>query len=148
MVRARIKELIQRERPIAVVASAACGADLLLLQAAAEAGSELHVLLPSSPEDFRQSSVADRPGDWSQIYSDILGQADVRVLNLPDGQEGYLAINSQLLDSARALAEEGHTNVHALVIWNRQSRGPDDVTAHFVSEAKARQIPVLEVSTL
>ena len=32
-VRTRIEELLQREHPIAIVASAACGADLLLLDA-------------------------------------------------------------------------------------------------------------------
>jgi len=148
LVHTRIHELIEREHPVAVVASAACGADLLLLQAAQEAQSQLHVLLPASPEQFRESSVADRPGNWSEIYSDILRHADVKVLNLPDGQEGYLAINLQLLDTAQAVAADYRTDLLAVVIWNQESRGDDDVTAHFLQEAQRRHMAVREISTL
>jgi hypothetical protein len=146
MVRARIQEYLQEHMPSAIVASAACGADLLLLQAAQNIPR--YVLLPSEPEEFRKSSVTDRPGVWGAIYDEVLGVSEVEVLRLPDGQEGYLAINDRLLNRAQSLAGDIGTSVTALVIWNKQSRGHDDVTEHFRREAQKRELVVDEISTL
>jgi hypothetical protein len=147
-VRQRIQQLFTREKPVAFVSSGACGADLLALDVAGHMHVPRYVLLPSPPEQFRKSSVTDRPGDWGALYDSVLKTAKAEVLTLPDGQEGYLQTNLKLLDRAEALAREHHTSSAALVIWNEQSRGPDDVTAHFLDQAKLRKIPVLEVSTL
>jgi hypothetical protein len=153
-VRARIEEVLKRERPVAIVSSAACGADLLLLQASIQlelsheiAELRRFVLLPSPPEEFRRSSVIDRPGDWGEIYEQVLHESSVEVLKLAEGHEGYTQTNLKLFDRALAMAAEYGTAVHALVIWNKESRGPDDVTAHFLEEAKRRHIPVTEIST-
>jgi hypothetical protein len=145
-VRARVEEFLQQQMPSAIVASAACGADLILLQAAHMVPR--YVLLPSSPEEFRESSVTDRPGDWGAIYDEVLQCAEVQVLKLPSGQEGYLAINDRLLDKAQALAGDLGTSVAVLVIWNQQSRGDDDVTEHFLRAARQRNFPISEISTL
>jgi hypothetical protein len=145
-VRDRVQEYLQQQKPSAVVASAACGADLILLQAAHNLPR--YVLLPSSPEEFRESSVTDRPGDWGAIYDEVLQCAEVAVLRLPSGQEGYLAINDRLLDKAQALAGDLGTSVAALVIWNQQSRGDDDVTEHFLRAAGRRNFLITEISTL
>ncbi len=146
IVRARVEEYLQQQRPSAIVASAACGADLILLQAAQNLPR--YVLLPSSPEEFRESSVTDRPGDWGAIYDEVLHGAQVDVLQVPSGQEGYLAINDRLLDKAQAVAGDLGTSVAALVIWNQESRGDDDVTEHFLREAGERNFPIREISTL
>jgi hypothetical protein len=145
-VQARVEEYLQRQGPSAVVCSAACGADLILLHAAQNIPR--YVLLPSSAEQFRTSSVTDRPGVWGPIYDQILRAAQVEVLTVPSGQDGYLAINNRLLDRAVAMATELGTWVTALVIWNKQSRGPDDVTEHFLHQAKQRGLSVSEISTL
>jgi hypothetical protein len=145
-VQARIQEYLERQRPVAIVCSAACGTDLILLQAAQNIPR--YVLLPSAPEEFRQSSVIDRPGVWGAIYDEILRVAEVEVLTLPSGQEGYLIVNDRLLDKAQAVAGDLGTAVTALVIWNQQSRGDDDVTAHFLHQAKQRGLSVSEISTL
>ncbi len=147
-VRDKVREYLQEPRPAAIVASGACGADLIVLQAGLKAEVPCYVLLPSSPEEFRESSVTDRPGDWGSIYDEVLQGAQVEELKLPSGQEGYLAINDRLLDKAQALAGELGTSVAALVIWNQESRGEDDVTAHFLSEARQREFLVSEISTL
>lgn len=147
-VRARIDQYLQQHGPSAIVCSAACGADLLLLRAAQEDEVPRYVLLPSSPEEFRKSSVTDRSGDWGAIYDEILRESCVEVHEVPDGQEGYLEVNRRLLDKAQTLSAELGTSITALVIWNQESRGEDDVTAHFLGEAKQRNFPVSEISTL
>jgi hypothetical protein len=147
-VRERIRELLVREKPAAVVCSAACGADLLLLEVAGKMHIQRLVLLPSDPETFRQSSVTDRPGDWGELYNQVLKTAQVETLKVPEGQEGYLKTNLMLLDRGQDLARARGVPAKALVIWNQESRGPDDVTEHFLEQARQRRIPVLEISTL
>ena len=94
------------------------------------------------------SSVTDRPGNWGELYSKVLRTSKVEVLKLPGGQEGYFETNLKLLDRGEMLAKQEHTSVNALVVWNQESRGPDDVTAHFLDQAKLRRMPILEISTL
>jgi len=140
--------LLGKQNPRAVVCSAACGADLLLLQAASEMHIEQVVLLPSEPEAFRRSSVTDRPGNWGELYDRVLETARVEILKLPEGQEGYLETNRMLLERGQQLASHSGTTAEALVIWNGASRGADDVTAHFLQEAKLHKMKVLEISTV
>jgi hypothetical protein len=147
-VQSQIEEFLNHRRPTAVVSSGACGADLLVLQAALNISVPRHVLLPSSPDTFRESSVIDRPGNWGPIYDAVLKASEVEVLSLPQGQEGYLEINRRLLDKAQDLSATHHVPITALVIWNGKSRGIDDVTAHFLDEATRRGIAVQEISTL
>jgi hypothetical protein len=143
-----IKTLLGKRNPLAVVCSAACGADLLLLQAAVEMNIDQVVLLPSEPEAFRKSSVTDRPGNWAGLYDQVLKTAQVEILRLPEGQEGYLDTNLKLLDRGQQLARENGVPAEALVVWNGISRGTDDVTAHFLHEAKSRNLTVLEIPTV
>lgn len=147
-VREKIRRVLEKQKPVAVVSSAACGADLLFLDVAGEMHLPRHILLPSNPEEFRMSSVTDRPGDWGELYSEALRTSTVEVLKLPEGQKGYLETNLKLLDRAQALAAREHTTAEALVVWNQKSRGSDDVTAHFLEQAKLRKIHVLQISTL
>jgi len=106
------------------------------------------VLLPSEPGAFRKSSVMDRPGNWGELYDKVLKTARVEILKLPEGQEGYLKINIELLERGQQLAREDGVPAEALVVWNGSSRGPDDVTAHFLHEAKLRKMTVLGISTV
>ena len=147
-VRVKVEEYLRQQEPSAIVSSAACGADLLVLEAAQKAAIPCHVLLPSSPEEFRRTSVTDRPGDWGPIYDDALRNSSVEVHEVPDGQEGYLEINRRLLDKAETVAAGLGTTVAVLIIWNQETRGEDDVTEHFLREAGQRHFPSSEISTL
>jgi hypothetical protein len=147
-VRAKIERELRVQKPISIVCSAACGADLLLLDVTEEMHIQRYILLPSKPDEFRSSSVTDRPGDWGELYNRALSTSTVKVLNLPQGQEGYLETNLKLLHQAQELANQKRTSVKALVIWDNKSRGPDDVTAHFLEQARLRKMPILEIYTL
>jgi hypothetical protein len=147
-VRRKIQKFFAQEKPRAVVCSAACGADLLVLDVARSRHTERFVLLPSEQKEFRKTSVTDRPGDWGELYDGVLKTSKVEVLKLPEGQEGYLETNLKLLDRGQELARKYSVSTEALVVWNQESRGPDDVTAHFLEQANLRNIPVNEISTL
>jgi hypothetical protein len=147
-VRARIEQYLKRERPTGVVSSAACGTDLLLLDLAGQMSIPQTVVLGTDPETFRKSSVIDRPGDWGDLYDHVLKTAKVETLKVAEGQEGYLQTNIVLLDRGQSLAAARGVPAQALVVWNKQSRGEDDVTEHFLKQAEKKGIPVVQISTL
>jgi hypothetical protein len=147
-VRQKIGAFFAHEKPSALVSSGACGADLLALQVAGERHMKRYMVLGADVAEFRKSSVTDRPGNWGNLFDQAIKASKVEVLKVPDGQEGYLETNLKLLDRAQAVAKQAETTVVALVIWNEQSRGSDDVTDHFLQQAKQRNIPVTQISTL
>jgi hypothetical protein len=74
-VRAALREhLADVNRPI-VYTSAACGADLLFIEAALERGAEVNVVLPFAREDFVRTSVAVGGEDWIERFDAALGRA-------------------------------------------------------------------------
>ena len=64
----RIYEALCEMHAVALVCSAACGADLVALEQAKQLGLRRRVVLPFAPERFRETSVVDRPGDWGPLY--------------------------------------------------------------------------------
>lgn len=151
-VREEIRAELLKQKPSDVVSGAACGTDLLLLDVAGELRIRRHIVLSGSREDFRKSSVADRPGGWELLYDRIIdttvSEGGVKTMKLPPGQEGYFAANLELIKMAEALASQRGSHVLAIAIWNLESRGADDVTEHFIRSARGRRHQVIELSTL
>jgi len=145
----------------ALVCSAACGADLLALDAARRLGLRARVVLPFAPERFRRTSVVDRPGsaawDWGALFDESVkraGDAGDLVLLGAEGDEtaAYVEANRRLVGEALGLAREagrgGEGRVLALVVWEGAPRGEDDLTADFAGRARRAGIPVEEVLTV
>ncbi len=152
-VRQRIRATFINLHARALVCAAACGADILALEVAGDLGLRRYVVLPYSPEMFRESSVMDCPGDWGprydRILADVKKQGDLAVYDYDQHQEeAYFAANHDILDNAEELGKEMELELAAIVVWDGESRGPDDVTGHFLEEAKRRGLTVMEISTL
>jgi hypothetical protein len=152
-VQERISCLLVEQQAQAVVCSAACGADLLALEAAGALGIRRRIVLPYARERFRATSVVDRPGNWGERFDQILdcveAMEDLVVLGYAEGEEMvYLATNHAILEQAASLAELAQQAIGATVVWDGASRGEDDVTAAFVQEARQRGLTVWPVSTL
>ena len=160
----QVKALLREQSVVWVVSSAACGADLVVLQMAQQAGIRFRILLPVPPEEFRRTSVADRPFSadwhWEKLYDRLIRQAqsagDLKVLEgTATGTAGYQAVNEALvkegLDLVEHVSERGggeeRVQVKALVIWDGRSRGSTDLTRHFADEARVQGLPVLEILT-
>lgn len=160
----RVETLFREQSVSVVVSSAACGADLIVLRVAQRVGIRFRILLPFAAEQFRVSSVVDRPSlpewNWGTLYDELIDQArltgDLKVLEgLSSGTPGYQAVNQALVKEGMALMEQESERVErredvqvkALIIWDGQTRGPKDLTRHFAEEAGAQGIPVLEVLT-
>jgi hypothetical protein len=159
VVRDRIRQLLQELNATTLVASAACGVDLLGQQAAGELGLRRIVVLPFEPARFRETSVTDRPGDWGPIFDALIASVrnedgSLRLLDQPVGDgsshAAYAAVNELVLGTALDLARgvNAGNGVRAIAVWDGASRGRGDLTEHFINAARSYGIPVEEVLTL
>ena len=155
VVRERIRELLVRRGAIALVSSAACGADLLALEAAGELGVRRVVVLPFAADRFRQESVVDRPGGeglWGKTFDEVLHDLPPSDLIVVDGSgdaaEAFSAANARIVQEAARVARSANAEPIAVIVWDGVPRGPDDVTAHFASMAQDRGVTVEEIATL
>ena len=153
LVRERIKSVLSGRKAAALVCSAACGADLLALEAAEELKIASRIVIPFTRDIFRETSVADRPGDWSRPYDRITVDAeqagDLILLGYSKGDPAaYAAANQAILDEATTVAHSSGLPLAAVIVWDGKSRGQDDLTEQFQKDALKRQLPVIEVSTL
>lgn len=152
-VRESIRKLFEDERATALVSSAACGADLLALEAAGGLGMRRRIVLPFEPDRFRESSVIDRPGDWGSLFDEVIAEVkdkgDLVDLKLDsEADESYVQANHAILQEALNLAGSSSDGVSAVLVWNGASRGESDITSAFGDAARALGWRVLEVSTL
>lgn len=140
---------------VKLVCSAACGADLLALEAAQSGGVQCRIVLPFDAIRFRNSSVVDRPGRWGALFDAAIHSCnDVIVLagNAADDDTAYAAATERIVQEAEQIAcvhgvQHGEPPI-AVVVWDGSARGDDDATAQFAGLARAHAWPVYEVNTL
>jgi hypothetical protein len=153
LVRERIRAALIEYKATGLVASGACGADLLAQDVARELKlPHRRMILPFAPDIFRVTSVIDRPGDWGLLFDDLLIglKAHGGVVTLaedPSGDAAYAAVNRAILAEADRIAATAAPLV-VLLIWDGASRGDADLTADLGIEAGKRGWPVAEVLTV
>ena len=155
LVLGRIADCLRAASASALVASGACGADLLAHQAARTLGFRSRLVLPFEPPRFRELSVTDRPGGWGPVFDEVCARAaemgDLIVLaDAGTGSAAYAATNRALLEEAASLAAAATppAALRAVTVWEGASRGDGDLTADFAAEARQRGFPVETVSTV
>jgi hypothetical protein len=74
-VTAAIGERLARMHLPVVYTSAACGADLIFVEAALDMGAEVNVVLPFDREDFVRTSVAPGGDSWTNRFDQALSRA-------------------------------------------------------------------------
>jgi hypothetical protein len=156
-----VRDRLAAMKPAGVIAAAACGAGILVLEVARALGIPFHIVLPFSVEEFRKASVADRPGDWGQRFDALVAEARHfdAVVVLPkrlDMAGAITAANEALLVHAAHWAKtenaidpaRGEFSVTTLAIRDRKTKAETDDTAHFIHTARTRGHQVVEISTL
>lgn len=154
MVRDRIADAFSSMGVQSLVASAACGADLIAHDVALDLGLRRVVVLPSSASIFRQRSVVDRPGPWGELFDRLIADALVHgeVVELGGDDFSHDALrraNEAILDRSIALA--GPRALHRvlpIVVWDGKPRGERDLTAGFAMLARTRGLLPYEILTL
>lgn len=86
-VRAALDRYVANLHQPVVFASAACGADLLFIEAALDHGAEVNIVLPFGRDDFVRTSVAIGGGEWVTRFDAGLSRA-TRVITA--AEESYL----------------------------------------------------------
>ena len=151
LVKADVRRLLQDRQATTLVSSAACGADLIALSEAGSLGLRRRVILPFEPARFRETSVVDRPGDWGALYDQVIAEVQARgdlvVLSKAEQDNPYAATNTVILEQAVALAKPTQEAVGILLVWDGASRGKEDFTESFGTEARKLGLPVFEILT-
>ena len=107
-VRAALQEQLAALHQPIVYTSAACGADLLFIEAALERGAEVNVVLPFDRDDFLRTSVAVGGDEWIARFELALTRA-TRVIMATE--ESYLG--DDVLFEHAAMLLEGFTVLRA-----------------------------------
>jgi hypothetical protein len=147
-VRQRLRTMFITQGSIALVSSAACGADLLALEEAGRLGLRRKIVLPFNPAKFKLTSVIDRLGDWGTLYDKAIAEADARgdlmvlASELEDG--AYIRTNHTIIEEAIALGNHLEDSVSALLVWEGRSRGAGDLTEEFGLYANEKGLPLLD----
>jgi hypothetical protein len=157
----RLRTVLADLEPEVLVSSAACGADLLALDAARTLGIRRRIVLPFDASRFRASSVVDRAGEWGplfdSLYEEALSSNDVVILPYEgDDEAAYAAATNRIVTEVLSLAErtnpEGIVSLGreptAIVVWEGGSWGEGDMTARFAALAADGGMRVVEVATL
>jgi Ni,Fe-hydrogenase III large subunit len=152
LVQEELTAVLGRLQPTTVIGSAACGSDLLVLEAAGERRIERRVILPYDRVTFRRTSVTDRPGDWGKRYDAVVAEVSAAgnlvELTLDPATSGtYQHANAEIFNQAERLARAAGEHTSALVIWDGKTRGAGDVTEWFLKEARRREWPTTEILT-
>jgi hypothetical protein len=156
-VRATLSRTLEKAAASILIASAACGSDLLALDAASKLGIRCRIVIPFAPEVFRQTSVVDRtqPAYWGALYDRLIAEArergDLIILDRNrDDSSAYIAANQAIIAEALLEVEKAlpPTRPIAFIVSEGRSRGDDDVTDDFRRMAQERGFSIKQISTL
>lgn len=98
---AELRARVARMNSPILYASAACGADLLLVTAALDAGAEVNLVLPFDRDDFVRASVATGGPEWVRRFDDAIG----RVAHVTYATEGRHVGDDVAFEHAAQLVE-------------------------------------------
>jgi len=119
---AAIRKRFETLRPLAVYGSAACGSDILCLEAMRELGGETHIVLPFPADEFHRVSVDFAAGGWGERFERALAAADSVTITSDHRARGSTATfeyaNLVLSGMAHLRAQLLDTDLHGLAIWD------------------------------
>lgn len=152
----RIAAGLQRVGAVALVCSAACGADLTALDVAEEQGLRRRIVLPFEASRFVETSVCDRPGEWSAAFWRHVSAAEREgnlVVLQPSGDDDqdYRTATARILVEAQALVRAlapVKPSLHAFAIWDGKPRPGADATVAFVELATLWHFHIVTIPSL
>jgi hypothetical protein len=116
-----------------LVSGGARGADIIVAELARSRGARLVLCLALPPEEFRQRSVALPGTDWSERFTALLEDAEVRVLDASTDattdDDVFERANAWIIEVAHAL---GGPRPHAVIVWDRRTGDGPGGTGDFV----------------
>ena len=118
-----IRSEIDRIRPGFGYSAAACGSDILFLEAMLEAGAEVSIVLPSEKEAFVRDSVDVIPGsNWRERFERVMEHASCVVIastqQLTIGGVAYDFCNEMISGLGAIRARQLETELHHVAVWD------------------------------
>jgi hypothetical protein len=148
-VQSAVTDRLAALRPVAVYGSAACGTDILCLEAARGLGCETHVVLPFPAAEFRGSSVDFARGNWGERFESALAAADSVTVASDHRASGSAATfeyaNLILTGMGELRAEALETTLQGLAVWDPRVQGSAGGAASLVSLWEQRGLAVENV---
>ncbi len=147
---AAIKQLLEKQLEAMNAgigfASAACGSDILFLEAMLARGGAIHIVLPWPADEFVKTSVdLDGKGTWNTRFEAVLGRAaSIRVLGqlyMPGSVTGFEYCNLAVNGLARVFARSLDLDITPLAVWDGFVGAPGG-TGSFVRYWRNHRIPV------
>ena len=137
-----LRDKIDRVGPCFGFASAACGSDILFLEAMLDAGAEIHIVLPYNKEEFIRDSVDFLPNsNWRSRFERLRRCAAQCVTastqKLKVGNVSYDFCNELLFGLARTYAGRLETALVPLAVWDGFSGDGPGGTASAVKNWRA-----------
>ncbi len=137
-----LRDKIDKLGPCFGFASAACGSDILFLEAMLDAGAEIHIVLPYNKEEFTRDSVDFLPkSNWRSRFERLLQRAAQCVTastqKLKVGNVSYDFCNELLLGLARTYSVRLETALIPLAVWDGFSGDGPGGTASAVKKWRA-----------
>ena len=122
-----IKSALEKMGASCGYSSAACGTDILFLEAMLERGAETHIFLPFAKEEFIETSVRRAGGNWVSRFESVLDQATSVHYVTKDGYNGedtlFSFCNDVLLGFAAMRGRGLDEDPRLLVFWDGQPGG-------------------------
>lgn len=108
-------------------AQAACGADILFLEAMQDAGMPTHIVLPFAPADFVKTSVSFAGGAWAARFERALGRSSQVVLATEEAFMGddVLFEHAGNLIQGMAFLRAKEFSTHPLMLTVRDHGSPE-----------------------
>jgi len=131
----KIDEALEKFDVGIAFSSAACGSDILFLEALLKREMEYHLVLPLLPEIFRKISVVEIGGyTWGDRFDKVLtGAASVTISNGQDCSINPISLqyaNQLLFGMARIRARTIGSSLQGLAVWNEKpGDGPGGVAS-------------------
>jgi hypothetical protein len=118
----RIRDWLTSNPIKTVFSGAACGSDILFLEAALEAGIEIHILLPFAAEEFVKTSVAHGGAEWVARFRRVFDKAaSLTIVNedVADPDGSVFDFTNRLVAAQGVLHADAHEmRVRGLAVWN------------------------------
>ncbi len=152
-VAAALRERIKSTGAQLGYSSAACGSDILFLEAMLEGGGEVVIVLPYEREQFVRESVAVIPqGNWLARFDRVLTKAARIVTASPDrfglGGMSFHYANQLILGLAHIRAKQLETELHLLAVWDERAGDGLGGTASAVQDWRKTEHPLELINPL
>ncbi|HEX4885261.1 MAG TPA: adenylate/guanylate cyclase domain-containing protein [Casimicrobiaceae bacterium] len=151
---AAVRDVVGRHAPAIGFSQAACGADILFLEAMQDAGLQTHVVLPCAIDDFVATSVAFAGASWVRRFERALARATSMTLATAEPllQDDVLFEHAAtlLLGMARLRAAELTSEPRLLAVTRADAEAPVGGTAATSRAWRARGhvMQVIDLATL